>query len=1041
VRRTVRRQSRKKSTAFLAGLTGLTVTLAFTAVHALPAEAEGPSMPGQSPSATCAYTNCGGLLNYPSADDTAATAVNTPVAVDVLANDCHSTLPGQSVTLVASVPVSEAIYYSGIGDVPPGDPLAVGTVQVVGTQLLFTPKPGFQDTAVFYYDWSETGPEINPSNGQTFTTTRGSYHHTTVTITVGAGGPGQGLPPLPLLIAHGITGSAAGETQLRDHAKGLVPGLRPTEYIHLDETGGITSVWKNADDLIQDATTEIASVSASNGIPSVGDPKKVNVIAHSKGGLDARLAISEAPHLFNSLGMLSTPNGGSYLADYLCALQGLPLVGGVIQGGVDAVAGNFGPCKTDANGLYDLQTWYVRNVINDVARDQPQVSYVNLGSDCTSPIPGLTSALCNVASVAGLCTTGGDELVCLKSAYYLTYIHHIFYGPLSDAFWPEIRGGFWQGALAPMYGYTHTDMNSKPCPVSRILDWMYAPNYLDKTSFEYSSCLAPSRSSAVSTNAVSSAAPAGNVPSPPLTQQLITAGGADPAHPYTTTLNPEGADTMGATVFLPLGVTSTITVTNSAGQLDPRAVVTQDADDSLGAQVVSVALNGLQGSTRNLTISVDGSSAVGILTQVSSSVALTATATPSTTTGGGNTALTATLAGLTNAQAQATSVTASFNNASGTRVSVPLQYSGSTHQYTGAITLPLGAAQPVDFTATGTNFSRFARTGAVLPTGTAQVGTVHNDSLVDTDGDGIADTLQLSIPVTTAQAGNYHLTVDLAVAGNTVVSGTGSAPLGAGGGDIVVTIPLEGLLAGNAPSGSFQVVRGTLTEGTDGRSLIARVTSMGTTASYNLDSYAPTAPVLSNLNGTGADTNQDGLLDTVHVTATASVPTAGQYTLAGTFIAPDGSVLQSVNRTLTLAAGRNLVGLDLDGSLIGATGSGVYQLSGVTLTAVANAYLQASASPIPLGPFSAYQWIGSPPSVATLNELWDQAHEAGAIYTNGLYVSNHVKLTQAASAATSGDVNGEKQALDVFINHLDGKIDPVWQQRILTYATTLRAGL
>src|SRR5207245_244649 len=118
-------------------------------------------------------------------------------------------------------------------------------------------------------------------------------------------------------------------------AQTLVPDLPGTYSSKSAARGGI---WQNAATLTQDAR----DLTVATGEP------RVDVLAHSKGGLDARAAMWDHPELFRSLGMLATPNGGSPLAGTLCVGQRLPVVGRIIQG-----AAGFGPCQSSSDGLFD----------------------------------------------------------------------------------------------------------------------------------------------------------------------------------------------------------------------------------------------------------------------------------------------------------------------------------------------------------------------------------------------------------------------------------------------------------------------------------------------------------------------------------------------------------------------------------------------------------------------------------------------------------------------------------------------------------------
>lgn len=96
--------------------------------------------------------------------------------------------------------------------------------------------------------------------------------------------------PRPLLGAHGITGVPADMDTSLGVARSVVTGL----VTHSVNTGAIDSVWQNGLTVFQEARDEAGKAG-----------KRVNVIAHSKGGLDSRVAMWEHPQYFNMLGMLS----------------------------------------------------------------------------------------------------------------------------------------------------------------------------------------------------------------------------------------------------------------------------------------------------------------------------------------------------------------------------------------------------------------------------------------------------------------------------------------------------------------------------------------------------------------------------------------------------------------------------------------------------------------------------------------------------------------------------------------------------------------
>ena len=79
--------------------------------------------------------------------DFATTAEDTPVTIDVRANDTDiETAPGALTVAIATIP-----------------PAAQGTVAVVGNQILFTPALNFNGTATFTYTVTDTGDGASPA--------------------------------------------------------------------------------------------------------------------------------------------------------------------------------------------------------------------------------------------------------------------------------------------------------------------------------------------------------------------------------------------------------------------------------------------------------------------------------------------------------------------------------------------------------------------------------------------------------------------------------------------------------------------------------------------------------------------------------------------------------------------------------------------------------------------------------------------------------------------------------------------------------------
>jgi triacylglycerol lipase len=109
-----------------------------------------------------------------------------------------------------------------------------------------------------------------------------------------------------------------------------------------------------------------------------GKGTKVNMIAHSQGGLDARYMISTLGwgDRVGALVMVSTPNRGTVLADIVDGL--LP---GVDQSLINSILNIFG---MSYEGISELSHEYVNNTFNPANPDDPRVAYYSYEVDAAN---------------------------------------------------------------------------------------------------------------------------------------------------------------------------------------------------------------------------------------------------------------------------------------------------------------------------------------------------------------------------------------------------------------------------------------------------------------------------------------------------------------------------------------------------------------------------------------------------------------------------------------------------------------------------------
>lgn len=131
---------------------------------------------------------------------------------------------------------------------------------------------------------------------------------TSLVASTGGGAPSSRLgPPYPIVLAHGFVG-------FEDFA-----GAGYLSYFYnvkqsLAESGEL--VYTPAVDPFNDSTYRGAQLLARiQDILAETGHEKVNIIAHSQGGLDARVVAHERPDLVASVVTIATPHGGSKIAD------------------------------------------------------------------------------------------------------------------------------------------------------------------------------------------------------------------------------------------------------------------------------------------------------------------------------------------------------------------------------------------------------------------------------------------------------------------------------------------------------------------------------------------------------------------------------------------------------------------------------------------------------------------------------------------------------------------------------------------------------
>lgn len=178
----------------------------------------------------------------------------------------------------------------------------------------------------------------------------------------------------PILLIHGIA--------LRDDmllaSWGSIPDYlrRGGADLYLANTEAWASYKINAE-IIRDKISDILEESKSD---------KVNIIAHSKGGIDARYAISfyKLDDQVASLTTISTPHRGTCIADIVT--KKIPTETSFLYDAVNLIGEIMGDEQADANQAIKELTQNAMKLFNEKHPDSKNIYYQSYGARMSGPI-------------------------------------------------------------------------------------------------------------------------------------------------------------------------------------------------------------------------------------------------------------------------------------------------------------------------------------------------------------------------------------------------------------------------------------------------------------------------------------------------------------------------------------------------------------------------------------------------------------------------------------------------------------------------------
>ena len=723
----------------------------------------------------------------------------------------------------------------------------------------------------------------------------------------------------PVVGVHGIF--SQGNIWENEWVRGLRQLGVPMTHLDLGALGGISA---NAAQI----AGHVEAVKRRWGVD------RVNIVAHSKGGLDSR-HFAENNDSVENLVQLGTPNGGSPLADKIQA-SSVVLIGLGATVVANALAGPAG---------YQLTTPYMQFYNRNHGRNA-RVDYTAVAGDYDPDCLAI-NIFCRPLSrlLLGLSGAPGDTIVPVWSAHILAYTRKVTVS-----------------SRAERLDATHSGLHAS----NSVFNANYRFLLEDGASKRQEATGAGARENTRGQS--STMAVTGTVGGE------IDAGGS---RSHVIPLD-QSSPTL-FTLFYPSGVLGMSLVSPSGRRIDPAAAAADPAieyeqSDILGGRAVVYGLLNPEVGIWTAEVSAGAIGApVAYAVQAQLQDADLVLSSPSigeVLSIGGQVVLKAVLADA-HAAVSGASVTARVRRPDGSVRNFAMRDDGiapdtaandGIYQATVADN-KLAGFQPVAFSASGlrANGAAFSREifGLIaVSSGNASFTGALSDAGEDTNGDGLFNHLVLRAQVNIGVAGEYRLYGELADRDGHVqeVGQVVSLPAGSSS----VELRFDGAaIFDNAVDGPYTVTVLRLSENTaDGVLPAAELSSSFQTSAYRYTAFQHVPIRISgNSTSTGVDSDSDSLFDLLNISLDVDIDRAGFYQWSGVLVDRNGNELGFAFGSAELVVGTNQILFSFDAVPIGRSRvDGPYFLRDVLIFgAGANAVVDLA---IPTSPFTASQFEG-----------------------------------------------------------------------------------
>jgi hypothetical protein len=302
----------------------------------------------------------------------------------------------------------------------------------------------------------------------------------------------------------------------------------------------------------------------------------------------------------------------------------------------------------------------------------------------------------------------------------------------------------------------------------------------------------------------------------------------------------------------------------------------------------------------------------------------------------------------------------------------------------------------------------------------ASIKKLINDEGVDTNGDGLFEFIGLNVELEVFKAGLYELQGHIQ-GGSKLISSVKNTQLSAGIQTVSILFKAKDIRKYLAVDGPYNIKDLTLVtrfSGTAGSNLIAdRHENLGLTKAYLLkDLQRPALQILSGIETTAVDPDNDQLIDILTTKFKVDLLISGSFTWSGSLLTGSGQILGVASGQSYLTVGQNTLSFNFNGTNIGESGvDGPYYLRNVAIYGSGNAAISDE-----VGATKAYLYTEFEGSEASFDNLRNKINSlvitgrGGKPRGDGIRVSLLAKLDNAekASIAGGGQINTAKNILN-----------------------------